>query len=107
MQHGEVDISITGTDRVTRQGDVANKIGTYLKALAARDNGIPFWVALPHSTLDWRRPGGVARIPVAEGGGGRVEGGARRHARRRVAKGGGVAAGRGAGDTALYATPPR
>ena len=52
MQHGLVDICIVGTDRVTRQGDVANKIGTYLKALAARDNGVPFWVALPHSTLD-------------------------------------------------------
>lgn len=66
MQHGEVDIAIVGTDRVTRQGDVANKIGTYLKALAARDNGIPFWVALPHTTLDWRVRDGVAEIPIEE-----------------------------------------
>jgi len=66
MQHGEVDIVITGTDRVTRRGDVANKIGTYLKALAARDNGIPFWVALPHSTLDMRVDDGVAEIPIEE-----------------------------------------
>ena len=53
MQRGEVDLVIVGTDRVTAEGDVANKIGTYLKALAARDNGIPFYVALPHSTIDW------------------------------------------------------
>jgi methylthioribose-1-phosphate isomerase len=66
MQHGEVDLCIVGTDRVTRQGDVANKIGTYLKALAARDNGVPFWVALPHSTLDWRVRDGVAEIPIEE-----------------------------------------
>jgi methylthioribose-1-phosphate isomerase len=66
MQHGEVDICIVGTDRVTRQGDVANKIGTYLKALAARDNGVPFWVALPHSTLDPRVRDGVAEIPIEE-----------------------------------------
>jgi methylthioribose-1-phosphate isomerase len=66
MQHGQVDICIVGTDRVTRQGDVANKIGTYLKALAARDNGVPFWVALPHSTLDMRVRDGVAEIPIEE-----------------------------------------
>jgi methylthioribose-1-phosphate isomerase len=66
MQHGEVDIVIVGTDRVTRQGDVANKIGTYLKALAARDNGVPFWVALPHSTLDMRVRDGVAEVPIEE-----------------------------------------
>lgn len=66
MQHGEVDICIVGTDRVTRQGDVANKIGTYLKALAARDNGLPFWVALPHSTLDVAVVDGVADIPIEE-----------------------------------------
>jgi methylthioribose-1-phosphate isomerase len=66
MQHAEVDICIVGTDRVTRTGDVANKIGTYLKALAARDNGIPFWVALPHSTIDWRVGDGVAEIPIEE-----------------------------------------
>jgi methylthioribose-1-phosphate isomerase len=66
MQHGEVDIVIVGTDRVTRRGDVANKIGTYLKALAAHDNGVPFWVALPHSTLDMRVGDGVAEIPIEE-----------------------------------------
>ena len=66
MQHGQVDIVIVGTDRVTRRGDVANKIGTYLKALAARDNGVPFWVALPHSTIDWRVADGVAEIPIEE-----------------------------------------
>jgi methylthioribose-1-phosphate isomerase len=66
MQHGEVDICIVGTDRVTRTGDVANKIGTYLKALAAKDNGVPFWVALPHSTLDMTVGDGVAGIPIEE-----------------------------------------
>ncbi len=66
MQHGEVDIVIVGTDRVTSNGDVANKIGTYLKALAARDNGVPFWVALPHSTLDMTVADGVAEIPIEE-----------------------------------------
>ncbi len=66
MQHGEVDIVIVGTDRVTRTGDVANKIGTYLKALAARDNGVPFWVALPHSTLDMTVGDGIADIPIEE-----------------------------------------
>jgi methylthioribose-1-phosphate isomerase len=66
MQHGQVDLVIVGTDRVTRTGDVANKIGTYLKALAAADNGVPFWVALPHSTLDMRVGDGVAEIPIEE-----------------------------------------
>lgn len=66
MQHGEVDIVIVGTDRVTRRGDAANKIGTYLKALAAQDNGVPFWVALPHSTLDMRVADGVRDIPIEE-----------------------------------------
>jgi methylthioribose-1-phosphate isomerase len=53
MQHGKVDMCIVGTDRVAANGDVANKIGTYLKALAAHDNGVPFYVALPHTTIDW------------------------------------------------------
>jgi methylthioribose-1-phosphate isomerase len=66
MQHGMVDLAIVGTDRVTRSGDVANKIGTYLKALAARDNGVPFWVALPSSTIDWTVADGVAEIPIEE-----------------------------------------
>lgn len=66
MQHGEVDIVITGTDRTTRCGDVANKIGTYLKALAAHDNGIPFYVALPSTTIDWDSRDGLAEIPIEQ-----------------------------------------
>ncbi len=66
MQHGLVDLVIVGTDRTTRRGDVANKIGTYLKALAARDNDIPFYVALPSSTIDWRLTDGLADIPIEE-----------------------------------------
>jgi methylthioribose-1-phosphate isomerase len=65
MQRGQVDICITGTDRTTRKGDVANKIGTYLKALAAADNGIPFYVALPSTTIDWTVEDGAA-IPIEE-----------------------------------------
>jgi methylthioribose-1-phosphate isomerase len=65
MQHGQVDLCIVGTDRVTRNGDVANKIGTYLKALAAQDNNVPFHVACPHSTIDWRLASG-AHIPIEE-----------------------------------------
>ncbi len=66
MQHGQVDLVITGADRVTRSGDVANKIGTYLKALAAHDNAIPFWVAVPSSTIDWTLSDGVLEIPIEE-----------------------------------------
>jgi methylthioribose-1-phosphate isomerase len=66
MQHDEVDIVITGTDRTTRTGDVANKIGTYLKALAAKDNDIPFYVALPSTTIDWRCRDGIRDIPIEE-----------------------------------------
>jgi len=64
MQHGMVDMVIVGTDRTTCTGDVANKIGTYLKALAARDNNIPFYVALPSSTFDWKLRDGVKEIPI-------------------------------------------
>jgi methylthioribose-1-phosphate isomerase len=64
MQHGMVDMVIVGSDRTTVAGDVANKIGTYLKALAAKDNGIPFYVALPSSTFDWKLTDGVEQIPV-------------------------------------------
>ena len=64
MQHGQVDAVIVGTDRTTRRGDVCNKIGTYLKALAAHDNGVPFYVALPASTIDWTIGDGVAEIPI-------------------------------------------
>ncbi len=66
MQRGDVDLVIVGTDRVTRTGDVANKIGTYLKALAAHDNAVPFWVALPSSTIDWRMSDGLRDIPIEE-----------------------------------------
>ena len=68
MQHGQVDIVIVGADRVTRRGDAANKIGTYLKALAAHDNGVPFYVALPSSTFDFSLDDGVAEIPIEERG---------------------------------------
>jgi methylthioribose-1-phosphate isomerase len=66
MQHGQVDLCITGTDRTTRSGDVANKIGTYLKALAAHDNDIPFYVAVPSASIDWRIADGLAEIPIEE-----------------------------------------
>jgi methylthioribose-1-phosphate isomerase len=68
MQHGEVDVVIVGTDRTTARGDVCNKIGTYLKALAARANGVPFYVALPSPTIDWRVQDGVREIPIEERG---------------------------------------
>ena len=68
MQHGQVDCCIVGTDRTTASGDVCNKIGTYLKALAARDNNVPFYVALPGSTVDWTVSDGVAEIPIEERG---------------------------------------
>jgi methylthioribose-1-phosphate isomerase len=66
MQHGEVDLCIVGSDRTTRTGDVCNKIGTYLKALAARDNGVEFYAALPVSTIDWSLTDGVAQIPIEQ-----------------------------------------
>lgn len=66
MQHGLIDMVIVGSDRTTRTGDVANKIGTYLKAVAARDNEIPFYVALPSSTFDWELRDGIAEIPIEE-----------------------------------------
>ena len=66
MQHGRVDLVIVGADRITRSGDAANKIGTYLKALAAADNRVPFHVAAPSSTVDWRLTDGVAQIPIEE-----------------------------------------
>jgi methylthioribose-1-phosphate isomerase len=66
MQHGKVDLCIVGTDRTTAIGDVANKIGTYLKALSARDNGVPFYVALPSSSVDWALDDGVRQIPIEE-----------------------------------------
>lgn len=66
MQHNMVDMCIVGTDRTTYTGDVANKIGTYLKALAANDNNVPFYVALPSSTFDWEIEDGVAEIPIEQ-----------------------------------------
>ena len=66
MQHGLVDMVIVGTDRTTANGDVCNKIGTYLKALAARDNEVPFYVALPSPTIDWTVHDGVKEIPIEE-----------------------------------------
>jgi len=72
MQHGMVDIAIVGTDRVAANGDVANKIGTYLKALAAKDNDVPFYVALPSPTIDFAVQNGVADIPIEERSGDEV-----------------------------------
>lgn len=72
MQRGEVDMVIVGTDRTTARGDVCNKIGTYLKALAAHDNGVPFYVALPSPTIDWRVQDGLAEIPIEERSGDEV-----------------------------------
>lgn len=72
MQHGMVDMVIVGTDRTTADGDVCNKIGTYLKALAAKDNGVPFYVALPSPTIDWTVRDGVKEIPIEERSGDEV-----------------------------------
>ena len=107
MQHGEVDIVIVGTDRVTRQGDVANKIGTYLKALAARDNGVPFWVALPHSTLDMRVRDGVVEIPIEERNAAEVTELTGRTADGRIETIRVVAEGSGAANPAFDVTPAR
>jgi methylthioribose-1-phosphate isomerase len=73
MQHGLVDMVIVGTDRTTANGDVCNKIGTYLKALAARDNSVPFYVALPSPTIDWTVRDGVKEIPIEERGADEVD----------------------------------
>jgi methylthioribose-1-phosphate isomerase len=72
MQHGQVDLCIVGSDRTTRIGDVCNKIGTYLKALAARDNDVAFYAALPVSTIDWTLTDGVAQIPIEQRAAGEV-----------------------------------
>ena len=72
MQHGMVDLCITGTDRTTAAGDVCNKIGTYLKALAAYDNGVPFYVGLPGPTIDWTIDDGVKDVPIEQRDGGEV-----------------------------------
>ena len=82
MQHGLVDMAIVGTDRVTANGDVCNKIGTYLKALAAHDNGVPFYVALPSPTIDFTVSDGLTEIPIEERGADEVAAVTRRHRRR-------------------------
>jgi len=64
MQHGQVDMVIVGADRVSKKGDACNKIGTYLKALAAKDNKVPFYVAIPSTTIDWEITDGVHGIPI-------------------------------------------
>jgi methylthioribose-1-phosphate isomerase len=66
MQHGMVDLVIVGADRVTARGDVCNKIGTYLKALAAKDNDVPFYVALPSPTIDFAMSDGMSEIPIEQ-----------------------------------------
>jgi methylthioribose-1-phosphate isomerase len=66
MQRGQVDLCLIGSDRTTATGDVCNKIGSYLKALSARDNGLPFYAAVPHSTIDWALSDGIAEIPIEE-----------------------------------------
>jgi methylthioribose-1-phosphate isomerase len=66
MQDGRVDLCLVGADRLAANGDVANKIGTYLKALAAHDNGVPFYAVMPHSTIDWTMSKGVGAIPIEE-----------------------------------------
>jgi methylthioribose-1-phosphate isomerase len=107
MQHGEVDIVIVGTDRVTRRGDVANKIGTYLKALAAQDNGVPFWVALPHSTLDMRVADGVRDIPIEERPAEEVTDITGQDSEGRITRIRVAAAGSGAANPAFDVTPAR
>jgi len=66
MQEGKIDLCIVGSDRIAANGDAANKIGTYLKALAAKDNDIPFYFAFPYSTIDWSLERGVGTIPIEE-----------------------------------------
>ena len=107
MQHGKVDMVIVGTDRTARNGDVCNKIGTYLKALAAKDNDVPFYVALPHSTIDWTVADGVRDIPIEERNAEEVT-----HLTGRAADGSIVkvqvsAPGSGAGNPAFDVTPAR
>jgi hypothetical protein len=82
MQHGMVDMVIVGTDRVTADGDVCNKIGTYLKALAAKENGVPFYVGLPSPTIDFSVSDGLAEIPIEQRSRGRGRDRHRPHRRR-------------------------
>lgn len=107
MQRGQVDLCIVGTDRTAANGDVANKIGTYLKALAARDNGVPFYVALPHSTVDWTIEDGVRDIPIEERAGQEVTRLAGRTADGSVVEVDIAAPGSPAGNPAFDVTPAR
>ncbi|HET6307315.1 MAG TPA: S-methyl-5-thioribose-1-phosphate isomerase [Rhodopila sp.] len=107
MQHGMVDLVIVGADRVTRSGDAANKIGTYLKALAAHDNNVPFWVAMPSSTIDWTLSDGVAGIPIEERSGAEVTEMTGRLADGSVATMRIVAEGSAAANPAFDVTPAR
>ena len=107
MQRGQVDLCLVGADRVTARGDVCNKIGTYLKALAARDNGVPFWVALPHSTLDLRVDDGIAEIPIEERDGAEVTTLTGRTAEGRIESIRVAAAGSPAANPAFDVTPAR
>ena len=87
MQRGMVDIVIVGTDRVTAQGDICNKIGTYLKALAAKDNNVPFYVALPSPTIDFAVTDGMTEIPIEQRGRrGGVDTSPARHSGRRASR---------------------
>jgi methylthioribose-1-phosphate isomerase len=106
MQHKEVDLCIVGTDRVTANGDVANKIGTYLKALAAKDNGVPFYVALPSSTIDWTLSSGDL-IPIEERSSDEVTKMTGRLANGEVATVDIAAPGSGAANPAFDVTPAR
>jgi len=107
MQHGRVDLCITGTDRTTAGGDVANKIGTYLKALAAHDNRVPFYVALPSPTIDWSIEDGVRDIPIEERDAAEVTEIAGRLADGTIARVGLVPQGSAAANYAFDVTPAR
>jgi len=107
MQHGLVDVCIVGSDRTTRSGDVANKIGTYLKALAAHDNGVPFYVALPHPTIDWTIRDGLREIPIEQRDPGEVTRVAGRASDGRIVEVEVVAPGSPAANFAFDVTPAR
>lgn len=107
MQRGLVDMVITGTDRTAGNGDVCNKIGTYLKALAASDNDVPFYVALPHSTIDWTVADGVRDIPIEQRGADEVTHLTGRAASGEIVKVHVSAPGSGAGNPAFDVTPAR
>jgi methylthioribose-1-phosphate isomerase len=106
MQRGEVDLCIVGTDRTTRNGDVCNKIGTYLKALAAHDNGVPFYAAVPSPSIDWT-VGEPAEIPIEERGADEVRFVAGRDAAGAAARVEVVPAGSGVANAAFDVTPRR